>query len=303
MSDSSGSHDFIFRCIPNAALKSQPEAEATTRSSTNQRTTNSRVNGGVSGRPATVPTGQHYAQDGPSELQKQQAQQKAAATAAKQKSAQEKAAATTAKHQAAAQAKAQKAAAHAKSTSGSKGSSAHSAVAQAEKRTPKGQAGGGRFAPGGARAGNAGKSGHSYAQDQKDPHEQDMYNSAMSSTGAAQKKYLAGLNNQDLQGLTGIAYSSKTSDPKVVAMRIAVANEMAKRGFDVKDYGALGGGLRKPGAPAARPAAHKPVPTKPAGHRTGPAPKRSAVPAPAAGPRYGPPTPTTRGNSFNAHAE
>lgn len=299
---------------------------ASTRGSTNQRTGNTAVHGNVGGRRPSVPIGQHYVQGGPSEVQQQRKAQQAAAAAAAaakkaaaqklaaqkkaaaaakhaavQKAAADRKAAAAAKHAAAQKAAAdKKAAAAAKKAAKGSGHSSHASVAASEKRTPKGQPGGGRFAPGGARAGNAGsKSGHTYAEDQADPHEQEMYNNAMSLSGTAQKQYLAGLSDKDLQGLTGIAYSSKTSDKQVVAMRIAVANEMAKRGLDVKDYGALGGGLHRTGLkPGTRPTAHKAPVRKPAAH----APAPQHTPTTIAPARFNAPLPTN-GGGFHARAE
>jgi hypothetical protein len=48
--------------------------------------------------------------------------------------------------------------------------------------------------------------------------------------------------DDQLKSLTAFLYASPTSDPDIVKARIAVANEMSRRGFDVKDYGALGNG-------------------------------------------------------------
>jgi hypothetical protein len=53
--------------------------------------------------------------------------------------------------------------------------------------------------------------------------------------------------DDQLKSLTAFLYASPTSDPDIVKARIAVANEMSRRGFDIKDYGALGGGSH--GAP------------------------------------------------------
>lgn len=58
-----------------------------------------------------------------------------------------------------------------------------------------------------------------------------------------QAAFLKALSSEDLQKLTRVVYSSRTSDPKVVQMRLAVAAEMGKRGFAIQDFGALGGGL------------------------------------------------------------
>jgi hypothetical protein len=75
------------------------------------------------------------------------------------------------------------------------------------------------------------------------------------------------LNTMDpssLEALTRVAYSYKSSDPKVVALRVQLANELAKRGLKVTSFGALGGG----------------GPTKPARGKAPVKPKAPAKPAP-----------------------
>jgi hypothetical protein len=92
----------------------------------------------------------------------------------------------------------------------------------------------GKFAPGQARDANA-------AASQKVQGAQKLYSDIVANGG--DKKYLKGLSDGDLTKATRILYSEKTSDPKVVAARNAIAAEMARRGYDVKDYGAKGGGI------------------------------------------------------------
>lgn len=53
---------------------------------------------------------------------------------------------------------------------------------------------------------------------------------------------LGTMDTGDLEDLTRVAYSYKSTDPKVVALRIRLANELAKRGLKATNYGALGGG-------------------------------------------------------------
>lgn len=116
--------------------------------------------------------------------------------------------------------------------------------AAAHPRAPAGTSAGGQFAPGAPRDKQA-------AAAQKDQ--------------AAYKKLAAGtdpksLNDKDLEQASRVAYSSKTSDPKIVALRLKIAREMGKRHLDVRQYGALGGGIsakKKPAAKKKKPTAKK----------------------------------------------
>lgn len=118
-----------------------------------------------------------------------------------------------------------------------------------ETKHPRGDKGtpeGGRFVPvGAARDGNA-------AAAQKDKTAAANYEALMKATGPAQAAGLKKLSDADLQKLTAYAYSSKTSDPDVVRARVKVANEMARRGMDVKKYGAKGGGVTEKKRAAAK---------------------------------------------------
>jgi len=59
---------------------------------------------------------------------------------------------------------------------------------------------------------------------------------------------LGTMDTASLEDLTRVAYSYKSTDPKVVALRIHLANELARRGLKATSYGALGGGgAVKPG--------------------------------------------------------
>lgn len=128
---------------------------------------------------------------------------------------------------------------------------------------------GGQFAP----ARNA-----QGAAAQKDPKAAANYGKTLGAGDA--KAQIAGMSAEDLIALSKAAYSFKSNDPKVVALRIAIANEIAKRGGNVNDYGGLGKGtpggpkpLKGPtGAPA--PAAPKPAAKKTPAK---PAPKPAAV--------------------------
>lgn len=53
---------------------------------------------------------------------------------------------------------------------------------------------------------------------------------------------LGTMDTANLEDLTRVAYSYKSINPKVVALRIRLANELAKRGLKATNYGALGGG-------------------------------------------------------------
>lgn len=81
------------------------------------------------------------------------------------------------------------------------------------------------------------------AKIQQDPAAQKMYEQLMGMQGTARAAYVKKLPPDQLEKLTAIVYSSHTSDPAVVQARIAVANEMTKRGLDIKKFGALGGGM------------------------------------------------------------
>jgi hypothetical protein len=85
------------------------------------------------------------------------------------------------------------------------------------------------------------------AKVQQNPQAQKLYGQLLQAPPGQRAAYVKGLSTDDLKLLTQIVYSSRTSDPNVVNARIAVANEMTRRGVDIKQYGALGGGL-----PAAR---------------------------------------------------
>lgn len=106
-----------------------------------------------------------------------------------------------------------------------------------QKRVPKGQAGGGRFGAGPPRNAAAAK-----AQQNKQAQQHMTQIMGMAGNRSQQGVMVKGLPDADLENLTAILYSFPSSDPQVVAARIAVANEMARRGIDIKKYGALGGG-------------------------------------------------------------
>jgi hypothetical protein len=124
-----------------------------------------------------------------------------------------------------------------------------------EARVAKGSPGGGRW--GGGSSGSAANAPRNAAaaKVQKNPKAAPLFDKA---TGLAPKdraKYMQGLSDADLELLTEALYSARTSDPTIVQARIAVANEMGRRGLDIKKYGALGGG--KPAPRKVTPAQHK----------------------------------------------
>lgn len=147
-----------------------------------------------------------------------------------------------------------------------------------QQRVPKGQGGGGRFGgtPRDAKAAAAQKS----VAAQK-------AGAQLAATAQNQRAaYLKSLSDADLQALTGLAYSSPSSDPAVVQMRLLIAAEMGKRGFDIKQYGALGGGPGKPGTTRKAPAGLPRRIVKPPAKKAAPA---KAAPAAVAKKPAGPP--------------
>lgn len=100
-------------------------------------------------------------------------------------------------------------------------------------RAAAGAAGGGQFvSPGAARDQAAGEA-------QKDERAKDLYRLMLAGKVDVKK-----LNDADLQKLSRILYSFKTSDERVVKARVTTAGELSRRGMDVKKFGALGGGSK-----------------------------------------------------------
>ena len=120
-----------------------------------------------------------------------------------------------------------------------------------EPRVPAGSPGGGRWGGGGS-GGKANAPRNAAAgKAQANPKAAQMYDKLNGSKSADERaKYLQGLSDEDLELLTQAVYGTRTSDPKVVQARLAVAREMGKRGIDIKKYGALGGGSPSKAAPA-----------------------------------------------------
>lgn len=98
-------------------------------------------------------------------------------------------------------------------------------------RGPKGASNGGKFAAGPARNADA-------AAAQKDKGAQANADATVGASDADTK--LKALSDSDLQSLSKYAYSFKSADPKVVALRIKIANQLRTRGMDVNHYGGLG---------------------------------------------------------------
>jgi len=82
-------------------------------------------------------------------------------------------------------------------------------------------------------------------QAQDAPGARDLYHKLMSMPAAQRAKFIAGLSDDDAEKLTRATYSTRTSNPDVVAARNLLATHLAKRGKDVRDFGALGGGPGK----------------------------------------------------------
>lgn len=144
---------------------------------------------------------------------------------------------------------AKKAGSHAKNLSNGADMSVDLSVFDPAKhpRGAKGNPNGGKFVPvGKARDQQA-------AQAQQSRSGRTTYGHEIVASKQVQSARLARLSDAQLQALSREAYSFKSSNPNVVKLRIAVANEMASRGFDVKDFGALGGGINSnKGVAAAR---------------------------------------------------
>jgi hypothetical protein len=81
------------------------------------------------------------------------------------------------------------------------------------------------------------------AQAQKSKVGNEAYRHEIVASAAVRNKRLTRLNDAQLAALSRTAYSFKSNDPGVVKLRMAIAREMAKRGYDVKDFGAKGGGI------------------------------------------------------------
>lgn len=73
-----------------------------------------------------------------------------------------------------------------------------------------------------------------HAAIQQDQGARKNYGDLISGDPEAQRKALDGMNTEDLNKLADIAFSFKSSDPKVVQLRIAARNAQARRGIRIK---------------------------------------------------------------------
>lgn len=158
------------------------------------------------------------------------------------------------------------AAAPKKKTSAAKSKTAPAKTKAPAKAPAKGKAPArGKTPPGTARNAAA-------AKVQQNPKAQDLYGKLLQAPPGQRGAYAKGLSSDDLKLLTQMVYSSRTSDPTVVAARMAVAGEMSRRGLDIKQYGALGGGL-----PAGRAATLQKVVARKVATKTAPRPAARPV--------------------------
>lgn len=93
------------------------------------------------------------------------------------------------------------------------------------------------------------------AEAQKDTESTGRYEELVGSDPTAQAKAMRGLSDDQLQRLSRVAYSFRSSDQNVVRLRIGVANELRRRGMNVNDFGGLGGGGKSGGKLKATPSA------------------------------------------------
>lgn len=139
-----------------------------------------------------------------------------------------------------------------------KGPASRSAVRK--RRVVRTEAGARRYGvPIGAEIGSARNA--TAAEAQKDTESTDRYNSLVGTDPQAQARAMRGLNDDQLQRLSRVAYSWRTADPNVVRLRVGVANELRRRGMDVNNFGGLGR-PQKPTGPARRSSKAVPKPGK-----------------------------------------
>lgn len=113
------------------------------------------------------------------------------------------------------------------------------------KRYVRTQAGANRYhVPIGAEIGTARNA--KGAQAQKDTRSVERYQQLVGADARAQAEAMQGLRDDQVQRLAQVAYSFKSSNPDVVRLRMGVAAELKRRGFNVNDFGGLGGGSTRP---------------------------------------------------------
>lgn len=113
------------------------------------------------------------------------------------------------------------------------------------------------------------------AQAQQNTAAKAQFDQLKAMTPAQRAAFLASLTPAQRAALTAFAYSAKTSDPKIVAARIALANANAKAGKTSTASKAAGAAKKsgakstagKGGAGAGSAAAKKPAAKKPAAHK------------------------------------
>lgn len=88
------------------------------------------------------------------------------------------------------------------------------------------------------------------AKAQNNPRAKDQYDSLVNADPKNMRAMLDQLDTADLKSLTAMTYSFRSSNPKVVAARLALAAALRRNGLDVNDYGGLGKSKAKTGAAA-----------------------------------------------------
>lgn len=93
---------------------------------------------------------------------------------------------------------------------------------------------------------------------QDDPKAKAAYEKLLTANPREYQKMLDGMNDSELEALTKVAFSFRSSNPQVVQARLALAGALRRRGKDVNDYGGLGksksgaGQSSKPAASSSR---------------------------------------------------
>ena len=88
------------------------------------------------------------------------------------------------------------------------------------------------------------------AEAQKDTESTDRYRQLVGTDARAQAEAMQGLDDDQVKRLAQVAYSFRSSDQNVVRLRLGVAAELKRRGFNVNDFGGLGGGSARPTGPS-----------------------------------------------------
>lgn len=85
-------------------------------------------------------------------------------------------------------------------------------------------------------------------QAQNNTRAKDQYDTFVNADPKDRRAMLDDLSAADLKALAAITYSFRSSNPKVVASRVALAGALKRNGLDVNSYGGLGGSARGTGA-------------------------------------------------------